>query len=84
MFCREYVGEELLQLYISYPEMKTSYPIQKTDLRHQVHHNTPKKIQLFEEFDDDPNMESLFIILVRHRQVEMVSDGKKITEVKVI
>ena len=84
LFYKEYVGEELLQPYISYPEMKYRYPIQITDLRHQVDHITPKKIQLFEEFSEDPNTERLFIILVRHRQIEMISDGNKIIEVKVI
>ena len=64
--------------------MKYLYPIQKTDLRHQVDHLTPNKIQLFEEFSEDPANERLFIILVRHRQVEMLSDGKKIIEVKAI
>ena len=84
LFCKEYVGEELLPPYISYPDMKYLYPIQITDLRHQVDHLTPQKIQLFEEFSDDPNVERLFIILIRHRQVEMISNGNKIIEVKVI
>ena len=84
LFYREYVGEELLQPYISYPNMKYLYPIQIIDLRFQVDHITPKKIQLFEEFSEDPNFERLFIILVRHRQIEMISDGNKIIEVKVI
>ena len=60
------------------------YPIQITDLRHQVDHLTPMRIQLFEEFDDDPAMERLFVILARHRQVEMISNGIEIVEVKVI
>ena len=84
LFYKEYVGEELLQPYITYLEMKYRYPIQITDLRHQVDHITPKKIQLFEEFSEDPDNERLFIILVRHRQTEMISDGNKIIEVKVI
>ena len=84
LFYKEYVGEELLQPYISYPDIKYFYPIQITDLRHQVDHLTPKKIQLFEEFSEDPANEKLFIILVRHRQIEMISDGNKIIEVKVI
>ena len=84
LFYKEYVGEELLQPHITYPETKYRYPIQITDLRHQVDHITPKKIQLFEEFSEDPNNERLFIILIRHRQVEMISDGNKIIEVKVI
>ena len=64
--------------------MKNLYPIQITDLRHQVDHLTPKKIQIFEEFSEDPANERLFLIMIRHRQVEMISDGNKIIEVKVI
>ena len=84
LFYKECVGKEFLQPYIFYPERKHLYPIQITDLRHQVDHITPKKVQLFEEFDNDPNMERLFIILVRHRQVEMIPDGNRFVEVKVI
>ena len=57
LFFKEYVGEEILQPYITYPDMKYFYPIQITDLRHQVDHITPKKIQFFEEFSEDPNVE---------------------------
>ena len=84
LFYEEYVGEELLQPYITYPNMKSLYPIRRTHLRHQVDHITPKKIQLFIEMDADPDNERLFVILVRHRQLEMISDGKKVIEVKVI
>ena len=84
LFYKEYLGEQLLQPYITYPDMKYLYPIQITDLRFQVDHITPKKIQLFQEFSEDPANERLFIILVRHRQIEMISDGNKIIEVKVI
>ena len=84
LFYKEYVGEELLQPYITYPDMKKFYPIQITDLRHQVDHITPKKIQLFEEFFEDPSNERLFLILIRHTQIEMISDGNKFIEVKVI
>ena len=84
LFYKEYVGEELLQPYMSYPDMKYLYPIQITDLRFQVDHITPKKIQIFEEFSEDPANERLFLILIRHRQIEMISDGNKIIEVKII
>ena len=84
LFYKEYLGEELLTPYISYSEMKYRYPIQIIDLRFQVDHITPKKIQLFQQFSEDPANERLFIILVRHRQIEMISDGNKIIEVKVI
>ena len=50
--------------------MKYFYPIQITDLSHQVDHITPKKIQLFEEFSEDPANETLFPILIRHRQLK--------------
>ena len=84
LFYKEYVGEELLNPYISNPDMKYLYPIQITDLRYQIDHLSPKKIQLFEEILEDPANERLFIILVRHRQIEMISDGNKIIEVEVI
>ena len=64
--------------------MKNFYPFQITDLRHQIDHITPKKIYLYEELDDDPANERLFLTLVRHRQVEMISDGNKNVEVEVI
>ena len=64
--------------------MKKFYSIKKIDLRFHVVHITPKKIQLFEEFSERPDKESLFVILIRHRQIEMISDGNKILEVKLI
>ena len=60
LFYKEYLGEQLLQPYITYPDMKYLYPIQITDLRFQVDHITPKKIQLFQEFSEDPANERLF------------------------
>ena len=84
LFYKEYLGESLLYPYISYPDMKYLYPIQIIDLRYQIDQISPKKIQLFEEFSEDPANERLFIILVRQRQSEMISDGNKIIEVKVI
>ena len=81
-FYREYVGEELLQPYLSYPDMKYLYPIQITDVRYQVDHLKPKKIQIFQEFLEDPANERLFLILIRQRQVEMISDGKKSSKLK--
>ena len=72
--------------FISYTDMKSKYPIQVIDLRHQVDHITPKENQLFEEFNTDPaNVNArLFVISIRHRQIEMISDGKKTIEIKII
>ena len=64
--------------------MKNFYPIQVIDLRFQVDHITPEKIQFFEEFSEDPDNEKLFVFSIRHRQVEMISDGKKVIGVKVL
>ena len=66
--------------------MKNKYPIQVIDLRQQVYHVFPKKIQMFEEFITDPaNVNArLFVLLIRQRQNEMITDGNKIIEVKAI
>ena len=52
-FFREYVGEELMTPYVSYPDMKTNYSIKKIDLGQQPDHITPKTIQLFHEYGAD-------------------------------
>ena len=86
LFYKDYVEEDLSTFFISYTDMKNKYPIQVIDLRFQVNHITPKKIQLFEEIKTDlANVNArLFVILIRHRQIEMISDGNKIIQVKLI
>ena len=64
--------------------MKTKYPIQVIDLRFQPDHITPKKIQLFEEYGAGPANARLYVILIRRREIELISDGIKLIEVKVI
>ena len=66
--------------------MKIEHTIKLIGLRFQVSHVSRKKTQLFEEFITDPlNVNArLFVILVRHRQIETVPDGNKIIEVQVI
>ena len=83
-FFHEYIGEPLLQPLISYPDMKTKYPIEIIDLRHQGDHITPKKIQLFHKFGTDSDNARLFLILIRRREIELISDGNKLIEVKVL
>ena len=60
LFFKEYIGEQLMSPFISYPDMKTKYPIEIIDLRHQVDHITPKKIQLFLEYGADPENARFF------------------------
>ena len=68
----------------SYPDMKTKYPIEIVDLKHQSDHKTLKKIQLFLEYGGDPENASFFLILLRRREIGLISDGIKLIEVKVI
>ena len=85
-FYKEYVGEQLLNLFISYPDMNSNYPNQVIDLRFQVDLDSPKKLQLFEDyrrFGVNPNNARLFFILLRHRQFVFL-DEKKIIEIRVI
>ena len=64
--------------------MKTKYPFKTIDLRHQLDLITPKKIQLIQEYGADPDNAKLFLIIVRRREIELISDGNKLIEVKVI
>ena len=84
LFFKEYIGEQLLSPFISYPDMKTKYPIEIIDLRHQADHITPKKIQLFLGYNADPDNARFYLILIRRREIELISDGNKLIEVKVI
>ena len=64
--------------------MKTKYPIEIIDLRHQPDQITPKKIQIFHEYGTDPDNATLLLIIIRRREIELISDGNKLIEVKVI
>ena len=84
LFFKEYIGEQLMSPFISYPDMKTKYPIEIRDLGHQVDHITPKKIQIFLENGGDPENARFFLILIRRREEELISDGNKLSEIKII
>ena len=84
LFRKEYIGEPILNPFISYPDKKTKYPIEIVDSRHQSDHITPKKIQLFHEYGTNPDNGRLFIILIRRREIELISDGNKPIEIKII
>ena len=70
--------------FISYPDMKTKYPIEIIDLRHQPDHISPEKIQLFLEYSADLENAKIDLIISRRRELELISDGNKLIEVKVI
>ena len=54
--------------------MKTFYPIQIIDLRFQTDYTTPKKSRLFEEYEAAPKHTNLYVILIKHNEVKIVSD----------
>ena len=84
LFFKDNIGEPILNPPILYPDMKTKYPVGIIDLRHQPHRITPKKTQPFHEDSTDPDNARLFLVLIRRRQTELISDGNKLIEVKVI
>ena len=84
LFWKKYIDEPILNPLISYPDLKTKNPIEIIDLGHQSDHIVPKKTQIFHEYGTDPDNGRLFIILIRRREIELISDGKKLIEVKVI
>ena len=51
LFYKEYLGEELLNPFVSYPDMRNKYPIQVIDLKYQTDHISPKKIQLLKSIE---------------------------------
>ena len=70
--------------FLSYSDMEDRYPIQVIDLRHQIDHISPKKLQLFQVYKNDPVYANkrLYVILIRHKQIEMISDGNKFIKSK--
>ena len=64
--------------------METKYLSEIIDIRHQFDHITPKKIQLFDEYNANPDNARLFLIIIRRREIQLISDGTKLIEVIVI
>ena len=73
LFFEEYIGEELMTPFISYPDMKTKYPIEIIDLGHQPDQLSPKKNQLFQEYSADPENAIFCLNLIRRREIELIS-----------
>ena len=84
LFFKEDIGEPLLNLFISYPDTERKYPIGIIDLRHQPDHITPKKTQFLQEYGVDPANARLFLILIRRREIELIGDGNKLIEIKIL
>ena len=80
LFYEDIIGESIPHPFISYLDMKAYYPIQVIDLRFQIDYITPKKIRLFEEHEETTENTNLYVIIIKHREINMVSDGKKLLE----
>ena len=70
LFFQNYIGEPMFNHLISYPDMKTKYPTEILDLRHQSDHITPKNIQLLLEYGTDPDNARMFLILIRRSEID--------------
>ena len=64
--------------------MKTNYPFEIKDLGHQADHITPKKNHLFQEYCANLDNARLSLILIRRREIELIPDGNKLIEDKVM
>ena len=69
---------------LAYDKMNIYYPLQVIDLKFQMDYVTPKKINFFEENDEDPIDTSLYAIVKKCRENLIVFDGKKISGVEFI
>ena len=79
-----YVGEPMLNPIVTYDKMKSWYPFEIINLRFQVDHVSPKKIRLFEEYDNNQVNTILNMISEKHREIKMISDGSKIIGIEVV
>ena len=84
LFYEEYNGESLLHPFISYLDRKTFYPIQVFDLQFQIAIITQTKIRLSEEYENAPDKTNIYFLLIKRKEIKMVSDGNKITGIKLV
>ena len=78
------LGKNYSVILRNFTDLKNYYLIQVIDLRFQVDHINPKKIQLHEDYRGAINNARLCVILIRHWENKIISEGNKITEVTVI
>ena len=64
--------------------MKTKYPFEIIDLWHQSDQIKPRKVHFFMDYGGDPENARFFPILIRRREIELISEGNELIEVEVI
>ena len=75
LFFQGYVGESILNPFISYLDLKTCYPIQINIWKFPINHILPMIIQFFVEYHEAPMNTILCNILMKQRDIKLVSDG---------
>ena len=65
-------------------KMKANYSIQIYGLKFQPNNITPKKVKLYEVYDENPTNTTLHGILVKHRENKKISNGDKSSGIEVI
>ena len=81
-FFRENEAEPMINPSISYTDMRNFYPIQLIDLKFHVDRVSPKKNKLFEEDSAALTNARVFVVLLKHRQIKVISDGQKVAQFK--
>ena len=76
----KYVGESLLNPFMTHSDLKNFHLIQITDLRFQTYHIIPKKLQFFEKHYETPDYVNFYAVLMKHREIILVSDGKRLLQ----
>ena len=80
VFNTEYVGEPLINTFITYLDVKNFYLIQFIDSRFQVNNINPIETQVFEEYKGKPHNALVttisFATIIKHREMKTISDGK--------
>ena len=64
--------------------MKKIHPTKVIDLRFQVDHVNSKKVPLLGKYRGAAKNARLVMIIIRQREIKVISDGNKITENTVI
>ena len=80
-FYRKLFGKQMVSPTITYDKRKTYIPIRINDLKFQVDYVTPEKN--FEGNVLAPTDTDLYDIILKHKEIKMVSDGRGINGIEV-
>ena len=61
---------------------KILYPIQVFDLEFQIYYMTPERIKLFDQYENTPEHTNFYVILMKHKEIKVASEGIKTTGIE--